>query len=283
MSYVLLFRTHFWDDFTQRAFDRIREHAPGGSVYVAADETFREVPCPPEYKLAHSVEKFAGLGLNTTAVEQVMWYNGDYPMYSAFLELPRFDYIIMVEFDVVVNVNFDEVIAQLKAARGDAVTRYLQPAAPDWPWKETADPVYSEVYGSLNPVLILSRKAVSNLYYARLAQSHQYNSGKIEKWAYCEAFIASQLKKANLKTQELDEFGRTFHFSWWPPMEEELVLNHLRAEAFVHPVLAGDAYLKSLARYEVLPNGAANQRSQDDWDAEFRRLKRERMLEPQPG
>lgn len=274
MSYVVLFRTHFWDAFTERSFERIRKMAPGGDVYVAADETMRPVPCPPAYKLSHQVARFKALGLADYPVEQTMWYNGDYPLYSALIDLPHYDYYVMVEFDVVVNAHIDHMIEGLRHSRADVITHGYTEAKPDWFWKSTADKIYDSVYGSINPFFVISRQALSTLYYARLVHSQRLASGAIDQWPYCEAFIASELHSSGFTVRELTEFGPTRAFDWWPPYDEGYALKELTAEAFIHPVLSDDAYLRSLARYEV-SNYVPTQRSPEAWEAEFQRLKGE--------
>ncbi len=38
-SYAVIFRTHFWDAFAQRQFDRLASTVKTGHLYVLVDET----------------------------------------------------------------------------------------------------------------------------------------------------------------------------------------------------------------------------------------------------
>ncbi len=44
---------------------------------------------------------------------------------------------------------------------------------------------------------------------------------------------------------ELSDFGKLTRYDWWPPIHER-ELAHCTGEVFIHPVLAGRRYVKSL-------------------------------------
>ena len=44
VRYALVFRTHSWDDFVERQFDRVRLRARSADIFVLVDETRGKIP-----------------------------------------------------------------------------------------------------------------------------------------------------------------------------------------------------------------------------------------------
>ena len=252
MTFLVMFRTHLWNDTVQRSFDRFLSKTKGGDICILADETQRQVDCPEWYKIPHTATHFEQAGLVAFPPGGVMWYNGDYPLYSGLEAYPDYDYYIMAEYDVIVNVGLDAVISQLQRTGGDAVAHSVMAARADWPWTETARDVYETVYGSINAFFIISNRAARHLYTRRLDLSQKLSAGEISRWPYCEAYIASELLDAGFQIRELAEFGSAEYFNWWPPIEEHCATSEFSHEAFLHPVLAGKDYARQSARYDVI-------------------------------
>ena len=74
--------------------------------------------------------------------------------------------------------------------------------------------------------------------------------------------------QAGFHIRELKEFGSVKHFSWWPPLEEEVALRELGQEAFLHPVLTREPYLRSLTKYDVV-DGVPVECTPDVWERAF--------------
>jgi len=53
-TYAVLFRTHFWDDYVERQYQRLRAVAGRGDVFILVDETNGPVPIPHPNVVPHT-------------------------------------------------------------------------------------------------------------------------------------------------------------------------------------------------------------------------------------
>ena len=90
-------------------------------------------------------------------------------------------------------------------------------------------------------------------------------AGELGFWPNNEAFIPNEVRNAGLKLDTLDRHGLTDNYDWWPP-SEETELRSRQEGAFVHPVLAGSRFARSVVHHEpsllsfFLPNSKMHQR-----------------------
>jgi hypothetical protein len=257
---AVLFRTHFWDDFAQRQFDRLLARAHGTDVFVLVDETGGPVAGIPHDKVVRTTEaELLGMGFARAGEGNLLWFNGDYPLYR-FMEIyPDYDQYLQLEYDVAVTMPLAEFAARAKELSADFVglTKGEPPA--EWFWRESCAEAYdaASVRHQLICLSLFSSRALRHLWRRRLELSQAYRRGALKAWPFCEGFIPTELALAGMRCVELDAFGGTEAYDHWPPYLEA-DLGEMRGQAFVHPVLDPPRYVASLQKYQIGLSGYLN-------------------------
>ena len=250
-TYAVLFKTHFWDDFTQRQLERLQRSVGRGVIYVVIDETMQPAPpIPYEKVISVTNEDVERLGLAPfTTHGSVIWYNNDYPHYVAMSKMPNYDYYVAAEYDVVMQGSMDALIDRLSADGVDFVGFAHRGQASTWPWF----PMHREIYGDemlrqLTCLSVSSHRALRHLLGRRQSMGKDFAEGRLAFWPLGEAFLPNEVQAAGMRMRTLDQYGETQHYDWWPPMEESEL--PAAQPAFVHPVLHGTRYVRSLLHHE---------------------------------
>jgi hypothetical protein len=248
-SYAVLLRTHIWDDFVARQFRRLAARSGRGDLYVLVDETSGPVPVTEGNVVSHSQQGVKALGLADAGSGNILWYNGDYPLYAFYSEHPSYDYYVMVEYDVAVHGDLDAMIAHAVRERIDFVGLTKGEHVADWPHAASCLDAYApeHVKKRLVCFAIYSQAAVKALFSGRLRLSREYEEGKIKRWPFCEAYIPTELSLRGLKIGELTELGSTELYDWAPAFAEEDLPN-LGQHTFVHPVLDSARYVQAMMK-----------------------------------
>ncbi|MGY2051405.1 FAD-dependent oxidoreductase [Methylobacterium sp. JK268] len=253
--YAVLFRTHLWDAFVERQFARLKERVGRGDLFVLLDETGGPVATGQEAVVSHTNAGILDLGLAAAGEGNLLWYNGDYPLYAFLREHPGYDYYVMTEYDVCVNADLDDLVD--RAARAGAGLVSLTKGEPVAEWAHAASCQESyppdAVRKSLICFAMFSRAAVERLFEKRLALSQARARGEIARWPFCEGFIPTELAVSGFRQMELSELGSTAQYDWWPPVLED-DLPTLAAETFVHPVLDRARFVDSALRIWQVPD-----------------------------
>ena len=155
-------RTHTWDAFVAKQAAQMRELSRGGHFYVLADETRAQLPVDGFYKFSHCDTDFEPLGLERYFNTNLLWYNGDYPLYKIVHDLPQYDYYVVLEFDVLTNVDLVGMADAAAAAGIDAAAYNIHPVEPEWPWLDSCRGIYDRPFRGLIPMLVLSRIAIES-------------------------------------------------------------------------------------------------------------------------
>jgi hypothetical protein len=255
-GYAVIFRTHFWDDFVQRQFDRLVARVVDGHVYVLVDETNGHVDGIKHDRVVRMTEQdMLDMGLAKAGTGNLLWYNGDYPLYYFSQIQPDYSYYLQVEYDVVLNTDIDALVRQVAKDRVHFVaTENLGPAN-GWYWRDTCVDYYpaEEVSPILICISIFSRESLTFLKSCRLAQSERFRAGGSTNWPMCEGFVGTEMKRSGLLCADLSEYGSIAACKWWPPnLESELPA--FEAQPFVHPILDVDRYVGSVLKS---PEGVA--------------------------
>lgn len=243
--YAVLFRTHFWDEYAERQYRRLAARCADGDVFIVVDETNGRVAIPHGNVVPHTQDGVLGLGLGRGGHGNLLWFNGDYPLYAFFREHGRYDYYVMSEYDVVVQRDVGEIVAQAQREEIDFVGLTKGEAVADWPFTASCLDAYEaeQVRKRLICFAVFSHRAVDRLFRKRLELSRQLREGTLRRWPYCEAFIPTELGVAGYRMAELSEFGPTGRYDWTPALAEtDLPL--LGREAFLHPVLDPSRYIQ---------------------------------------
>lgn len=253
--YAVLFRTHVWDDFVARQFARLKQRIGRGDLFVLLDETNGPVATGQEAVASHTNASIEALGLAAAGAGNMLWYNGDYPLYHFFEEHPDYDYYVMTEYDVCVNADLDGIIDRAKQEGADLVSLTKGEPVADWVHAESCHEAYAaeQVEKRLICFAVFSRAAVRQLFAKRRALSQALRQGAIRRWPFCEGFIPTELAAGGARLMELSALGSTDHYDWWPPVLED-DLPDLAGETFVHPVLDRPRYVDAALRIWRVPD-----------------------------
>ena len=264
MRSAVIFRTHFWDGFVQRQFDRLLAVAQGTDVFVLVDETNGPVAGITHDRVVRvTADGLLAMGFAAAGEGNLLWFNGDYPLYR-FQELhPDYDYYVQLEYDVLIHQPVAELVARLQDGEVDFLGLTKGETGEDWFWRGTMVPAYAatDVRNQLICLCAFSGPALRHLWQARLAQSALWRAGKLSTWPFCEGFIPTELASAGFKIRELSDFGTTGAYDHWPPFLEADAPG-LAREDFVHPVLDEPRFISSMQKYHVGLAGFLNPASQ---------------------
>lgn len=262
--YAVIFRTHFWDAFAQRQFDRLVSQVGNGDVFILVDETNGPVLGIRHDKVVRLTEQdLCAMGLPRAGTGNMLWFNGDYPLYYFATDHGAYDYYVYLEYDVVVNTDIDRLIERVAADGADFVGLTKGEPVHEWAWLHTCAPVYdlAQIRYKLICFSILSNKALKTLAARRLEMSDQLRRSAIEEWPYCEGFIATEMNKPDFVNAELSSYLDTSAYDTWPPFVESdlpIMVDH----PVIHPVLDQNRYIDSLLKYKVGLAGYVNPVSQ---------------------
>jgi hypothetical protein len=247
-KFLLLFRTHVWDDFVARMALQTAGASEGGDFVVLADETRGPLNAGDFDKIGHDSD-FTRMGLPSKPSDKVLWYNADYPLYAAYERRPDYDYYVMVEYDVMTNTAFGPIIDSAAADGLDFIAHNIERAEPDWYWSRSVRKYYDPIWRALMPVLVLSNRAVAHLYDARRRLAERIRSRSAWDWPYFEPFIPSELMQAyGSRWRELSDFANAESYRWWPPYHAEDPVAQTEG-AFVHPVLDESRMIASTLKF----------------------------------
>ena len=244
--YAVVFRTHIWDDYVARQYRRLAARIGSGDLFILLDETNGRVPVSEGTVVSHTQESVKALGLADAGRGNMLWYNGDYPLYFFYHQRPDYEHYVMVEYDVAVHGDIDAMVARaaregigfVGLTKGDSVA--------EWPFTATCLDAYAleDVKKRLFCFAIFSRDAVHALFERRLSLSREFTEGKIRRWPFCEGYIPTELAVRGFKLAELSDLGGTDLYDWRPPFVET-DLGELQQHTFVHPVLDQRRYVQA--------------------------------------
>lgn len=245
--YAVLFRTHIWDDYVERQYQRLKANIGRGYLYVLLDETNGPIETGKERVVSHTNPAIESLGLADAKSGNFLWYNGDYPLYFFYDRHPEYDYYVMSEYDVTVNGSIDSIVDEvaqagaglLALAKGETTEDKIVSCLDVYPREEAQK--------RLICIAVFSREAVRALFDKRIELSREYAAGRIRRWPFCENFIPAELRRRGFKLMELTDFGSTENYDWWPPVLER-DLDDLQHQIFIHPVLDDRRYVDSALR-----------------------------------
>lgn len=249
-NYAVIFRTHFWDAFAQRQFDRLVAQVDRGHVFVLVDETNGPVAGIAHNRVVRITEdNMLAMGLPRAGAGNMLWFNGDYPLYYFLKEHGDYDYYFQLEYDVTLNISIDELVE--RAARNGVDFMGLTKGDPvaEWYWRDTCCEVYdpADVRYKLICVCLFSHRALQALMDRRLELAAQLRDGAITAWPFCEGFIATEMHIAAFTNAELADYADTAHYDFWPPYVES-DLPSLASSPVIHPVLDQERYIGSLLK-----------------------------------
>ena len=253
--YALVFKTHAWDGFIARQFERYRSAIGAGDIYVCLDETNGQVGPIDAPVLRFTQADLIAMGLADRAERgSLIWWNTDYPAYLFYAKHPGYDYYVFCEYDTCIRRGIDPLVAEVAAASADFVALPTRTATGDWMWTPFHLGTYDQaaLAGSLNCISIMSNRAIAMLYRRRIELTHLSEAGRVPFWPINEVFLATEIRRAGMKAMSLEDFGNADGYEWYPPhLESDLDAD--RTHVFLHPVLDTPRYMASLLKFSPLP------------------------------
>lgn len=245
--YAVLFKAFSFDEFVKRRLARVVAAAPAGDVYLMIDETKRAAgPIDFDRVIRYQESDLVRLGFPNIAQGSLFWYNADYPLYYFQHLYPDYDVIVTVEYDAVPIVGLDDLVREFRAEGLDLVGHTIPKPADEYWWTSTMLRFYERA--QIRPyqmcASICSDRAIRHLAACRMRHGAT-GVTEAKEWPIGEAFIATELGLAGFRLRELSTFGKLTRYDWWPPIHER-ELPYCTGEIFVHPVLNGRRYIKSV-------------------------------------
>ena len=244
--YAVVFRTHIWDDYVARQYRRLAARIGSGDLFILLDETNGRVPVSEGKVVSHTQESVKALGLAGAGSGNMLWYNGDYPLYFFYHHHPDYEYYVMIEYDVAVHGDIDAMVAFASREGIGFVGLTKGESVAEWPHTASCLDAYAleDVKKRLFCFAIFSQAAVRTLFERRLSLSREFADGAIRRWPFCEGYIPTELARSGFKLAELSELGSTDLYDWRPAFTET-DLGDLQQHTFVHPVLDPHRYVQA--------------------------------------
>jgi hypothetical protein len=246
--YAVLFKAFTADAFVLRRLAWVVARAPSADVYLMVDETNGDVgPIPFERTIRYRESDVTALGFAKHGKGSLFWYNSDYPLYYFQHLYPDYDTIAMVEYDAVPQANLDELVRNCLEKGSDFVGQPIAKTLETYWWTSTMLRFYA--YDQVRPYLIcgavFSARAVRHLAAIRLRQGREYDLPDASQWPIGETFVGTELAASGFMLHDLSAFGHLTRYDWWPPTHES-ELPDFAGDLFIHPVLTGRRYVRSL-------------------------------------
>lgn len=243
-TYTVIFRTCAWDDDIAEVAARARASCGNGQFVVAADETNGAFSVEPYPKLSYT-DDIKSFGLPRIPSDRFLWWNVDYVLYAARRRLAETNYYVMLRYDVYLHCDLDDVIERCSREEIDFVAHELRPL-PETHWsRESVRDMMQEPWCAQIPLLILSGRAIDELFRVRQAMALALKEGWIKHWPYCEAFIPSVIvRRREMASSELRNFVNVDLLRSRPILN----LNDARLTkpgVVAHPVMAGRRFSRA--------------------------------------
>lgn len=246
--YAVIFKAFGMDDFIQRRLAKVVASAPSADVYLMVDETKGSVGAVdfPNVIRCHEAD-LTHLGFADVSERSLFWYNADYLLYYFQHLYPFYDFVVMVEYDAVPNKNLDDIVEKCREQSVDFVGQPIERPPEAYWWTSTLLRYYrrAQVRPYLICAAVFSARAIRHLAECRLNQGRSYDRADASQWPIGEAFVGTELAVAGFRVRNLSAFGQLTRYDWWPPVHERELID-CGEQVFIHPVLNGRRYIKSI-------------------------------------
>ena len=247
---LVVLRTHFVDqrllDFSESV-----EAAPDYDVVVAIDETRGPVDTFGIAKLSMTTEVFDGLGVYT-ALSDMLWRCGDYPLYLARRHRPDFANYWLIEYDVA--INRPDAVGFFQEFDGthdhDFLSTYFHEREADWRFGDTMQAEYPVVWRAYFPLVRLSGRAIDFLLQRRVLATSKIMAIAPEsrpEWPNDEAFVACEMHYNDFECADFNRLGDYYDRRTFRP--DVLFHPHLLPAhdgKIYHMVRSGKNYLRTI-------------------------------------
>jgi hypothetical protein len=205
---AVMVRSHFINDRVLELLRHLDKGRRGFDLFLTFDETNGKPEAALPNLLPHSARRCSEIGL-TQKQDRLLWWCGDFPFYFALLDIPNYQFYVMVEYDVYLTDQdatllnaFAETLVSEKQGRVDGVVTRLRRERPQQEHRlyASAFAQFAITYSSFFPFVALSKPAAHYLYAQRKLEALL----RPEAAVHCEAFLPSHLLAAGFKCADLD-------------------------------------------------------------------------------
>jgi hypothetical protein len=160
-------------------------------------------------------------------------------------------FYVMVEYDAAVLRDLDSLAEEALGRGIDLIAFPSTQPVEEWSWTKTLEAVWplDQIRSRLLCVAGLSERAVAHVMMTRRDHAARDARGELRYWPFCEGLVPTALHTAGFKLESLTSFGATDYYDWWPPYHES-ELPEVAEPAFMHPVLSGERYVRSLLQFQ---------------------------------
>ncbi|MCJ2012559.1 hypothetical protein [Methylobacterium sp. J-076] len=190
-------------------------------LYICANETNGELDFGDQHtKLSVTANDFERNGFPCSWHGTLM-YLSDVLFPILRDRIGEYKYYALIEYDVHFEMNANDFIEEMQRRllnqqepNIDLVSIDVSNQGPSWHWYAGAARRYGEVISAFFPFVVLSNRAVDHLKIAREEErlsrlrsgplTEPTHSGDPKDWVFCEAFVASELKRAGMLVADLN-------------------------------------------------------------------------------
>ncbi|GBR00399.1 discoidin domain-containing protein [Acetobacter oeni] len=278
MSVIIGFRTHIWNDDIEYIARRLKGAFSKADFVILADETHQTLDTGSLPKITHTAD-FSEFGLPSVPDWNVLWHNGDYPLYVLRRAFPDITHYLMVENDVLVNFDLDVLLDYIQKNNIDLVVHQIEKTSSEWGGYASIAEYFSNPMKCLFPFIAISGRAIDVLYKNRINHARMFLEKKTSQWPYCEGFIASSIMEdENLSVKDISEFCDPEHYSFngcYHYLDREAnihgtICHPVRGIGFVQRRLDEDGPDIIFDRNSVLRRGLSNLKPRDFYNTLYR-------------
>jgi hypothetical protein len=257
-NYAVVFKTHFWDDFVERQFQRLLKIADTHHVYILADETHGRIPGIYHKNIIRMTEaQSVRDGFLNYPEGRLFWYNTDYQLYH-FIDLyPEYQYIVTCEYDCVFRGYIAPIVQYMELMGIDFIGEKIRTPLQNWHWIDQVRPFYRddvEIIGRLVCFAIFSREFALQLQAGRRDLTRRVRENLSETsepidfiWPNNEGFVGAEIARLNINNESFEVFGDVSAYDW-APAHLEAELKHLSDKLLIHPVQNGIRYIEAIKK-----------------------------------
>lgn len=249
MRELILFRTHVFDDATQRFYEYLKATSNRDIVIVAEESRGPLNVGQGRAKISLTRDYASSMGLY--APNNFGWLCGDYFIYAGIENFSKYDRYWLIEYDVRMSyersaVFFDEFLT----SSADVLAFQVRKATDSWFWHHPMAYFNTDVYACNFSFLAISKRAAFAALEKRREMSRCYSDivpiDFPRKWANDESFLASTTVAEGLNLTGFNTEGKIYatnaSFKEGVPLSDRRISEQAEDFLVYHPVHAGKMF-----------------------------------------
>lgn len=244
MTYIVAFRTHYWDQHVERLARRLESNCAHAKFVILYDETHGKAP-KLDFELVLHTDDTSPFQIADIPRGNSLWYNADYALYFLHHAFPDYEHYVISEYDVAINAPIDPILQDIHKLGIDLVCHNVWPAGPAWSWYENGLKNFAKPWQCFLPFMITSKRALLTLLAKRQQISLTEKAQDRALWPFCETFVPSTLYESGLNLECLSRWVKTDHFRFRPFINVDDQVAY-EPGSMAHPVRGGDNFISGV-------------------------------------